>query len=107
MKTFKDLIFKPHPVSRGEGKWARMMFPNGYGISVVRFKLPTIPGFEENGFRNGYGSYTCNEQEWEVAVLKGNETEWDLCYSTPITDDVLGNQTEEQVIEIMKKVQEL
>lgn len=34
MKTFKDLIFEPHP--SGVGKIARMEFENGHGISVVQ-----------------------------------------------------------------------
>jgi hypothetical protein len=34
MKTFKDLVFEPHP--SGNGKIARMIFKNGHGISVVQ-----------------------------------------------------------------------
>ena len=34
MKTFKDLVFEPHP--SGTGKIARMEFKNGHGISVVQ-----------------------------------------------------------------------
>jgi hypothetical protein len=34
MKTFKDLVFEPHP--SGTGKLARMEFDNGHGISVVQ-----------------------------------------------------------------------
>ena len=34
MKTFKDLVFEPHP--SGSGKIARMEFKNGHGISVVQ-----------------------------------------------------------------------
>ena len=40
MKTFKDLKFKPHRT--GEGKQAVMLFPNGYGVSVVRFKIDSF-----------------------------------------------------------------
>ena len=55
----------------------------------------------------GYGSYTRNDSEWELAVLKGNEEEWNLTYDTPITDDVIGHLCEDEVTEIMKQVQEL
>lgn len=92
MKTFKDLKFEPHP--SGSGKAATMFFPNGYGISVVRFM--TIAGI--------YGSYTDNENEWEVAVLKRN---YGICYDTPITDDVIGHLSDEEVTEVMQKIQQL
>jgi hypothetical protein len=93
LKTFKDLTFKPHSV--GDGLMARLNFKNGYGVSVVRFKIPYL--------LREYGSYTDNENEWEVAILKDD----DICYDTPITSDVLGHQTEDDVTEIMKQVQTL
>lgn len=70
MKTFKDLEFKPH--TTGEGLHGLLFFPNGYGISVVRFKLS----------HGRYGSYTDNENEWEVAILFGNVESWELTYNT-------------------------
>jgi len=96
MKTFKDLEFNPHKT--GEGLQAVMFFENGYGISVVRFKMPM-------GF--GYGSYTDNENEWEIAVLFGDENDSHLTYNTPITDDVIGHLTDDEVTDIMKQIQEL
>lgn len=95
MKTFNDLEFKGHRT--GNGKQALMFFPNGYGVSVVRFMIGSI----------GYGSYTDNESEWELAVLKGTEEDWDLCYDTNITDDVIGHLTDDGVTDIMHKVQSL
>lgn len=84
MKTFKNLVFKPHPI--GDGVQARMDFKNGYGVSVIKF----------NG-SYGYPNF------WEVAVMyKGS-----LTYDTPITDDVLGWQTEDDVTNVMKQVQQL
>lgn len=81
MKTFEDLEFKPGICGFTR---ARMNFDNGYGVSVI------------------YGPYAyCDENTYEVAVLKNDE----LCYSTPITDDVLGYQDREQVTEIMKIIQ--
>ena len=84
MKQFKDLKFKPHSI--GNGVQARMDFPNGYGVSVVKF--------------NGTYGYP---DLWEVAIMY----EGSLTYNTDITDDVLGHQTEEDVTEVMRKVQEL
>lgn len=97
MKSFKDIEFKPHPVA--EGLHGLLFFPNGYGISVVRFKMPYSD--------RGYASYTSNEKEWEVAVLVGDEKEWEIAYNTHITDDVIGNQTEGEVEYIMFQIQEL
>ena len=97
MKSFKDIEFKTHPM--GEGQHGLIFFPNGYGVSVVRFKRPYSD--------RGYGSYTSNENEWEVAVLYGNENEWDITYNTEITDDVLGYLTEGEVDWVMLQVQQL
>ena len=94
-KTFADLKFNPHPT--GPGIRARIHFKNGYGVSVVRFELMLSIGSSR------YGSYTDNEQEWELAVLKNDH----LTYDTPITDDVLGHLSDDQVTEIMKQVQDL
>ncbi len=91
MKTFADLQFKPHPRDPN-GFQARMEFENGYGISVVRF----------GGF-SGFASYTDNDQEWEVAVMKDGR----VCYDTPVTDDVIGHLTDEKVTKVMKQIQEL
>lgn len=102
IKTFKDIEFISHP--SGEGLMGRIFFSNGYGVSVVRFKIPFAP-FES--LRNNYGSYTNNESQWELAVLKGNEKNSSLTYDTPITNDVIGYLSEDDVTEIMKQVQSL
>ena len=54
-------------------------FPNGYGASVIRHQ----------------GSYGFKSGLWELAVL---DSSGDLCYSTPITNDVIGYLTDEEVI---------
>lgn len=109
-KTFDDLKFKPH--HSGKGLIARLNFENGYGVSVVRFKMPTDPlGYLlcgivsafKNGYVGEYGTYTNSEDEWELAVLKDNE----LTYNTPITNDVIGFLKPKEVTKIMKKVQQL
>ena len=84
MKTFKDLEFKPHSI--GNGLQGRMDFDNGYGVSVVKF--------------NGSYGYP---NLWEVAVMY----EGSLTYNTDITDDVIGYQTDQDVTDVMKKVQAL
>ena len=86
MKTFKDLEFKEHPNHMG-GVQARIQFDNGYGASVV--KTPHTYGGDK-------GLY-------ELAVFKDDE----ICYSTPITDDVIGYLRPEDVTEVMAKIQQL
>lgn len=84
-KTFEDLKFKKHPYTFC--KIAQINFPNKYGISVI---------FGKQAYSNGKDTY-------EVAVLYKKQ----LCYTSPITDDVLGYQTKEEVTEIMKQIQDL
>lgn len=86
-KTFRDLEFAPHPVMGAGGTRAYMEFANGYGVSVI----------------TGEYSYSDEMHPYELAVLQGGA----ICYSTPITDDVVGHLDEEGVTEIMKRVQEL
>lgn len=54
-------------------------------------------------FNNGYGASIVNHSYsygTEMAVIKfidSNIENFDLCYTTPITDDVLGHLSEEDV----------
>ena len=95
MSPFEEIKFEPHQV--GEGKQGKLFLPNGYGISVVRFKIPGS---------TGYGSY-CDGNTWEVAILKGTRDNYDLCYDTQFTSDVLGYQTEDDINEILKKLRRI
>jgi hypothetical protein len=74
--------------SRGEidMQIRKQMFSNGYGVSVVD---------------HGYGS---EKGLLEVAVL---DSEGELCYSTPITSNVIGWQTPEQVLKIVEAIKAL
>lgn len=68
MKTIKP--FKTNKLNGGVRKLFK--FTNGYGASVVRHRF----------------SYGNQVGKWELAVLQGPKHE--ICYTTPITDDVLG-----------------
>ena len=89
MKTFGDLEFEmindaPFMV----GKKSRMSFDNGYGVSVVSHTY----------------SYGGKKGLYEVAVL---DSEGDLTYETPVTNDVIGHLSEKGVSDVMKQVQGL
>jgi hypothetical protein len=96
MSLFKEIVFEPHPV--GEGKHGKLFLPNGYGISVVRFKLP-LPG-------NSFGSY-CDDKTWEVAILKGTPDDFELCYDSEFTSNVLSYQTEDNINQILQKLRRI
>lgn len=83
MKSFKDLVFKPKEFAGGVV--AQLYFTNGYGISVIT---------------EGYGDF---DHPYEIAVLKDD----DICYTSHITDDVIGWLTEIEVSNIMAKIQAL
>jgi hypothetical protein len=86
MKQFKDLEFKEHRDLNGVV--ARIQFDNGYGASVVKHEF----------------SYGGKDGLYELAVL---DTNGDLTYETPITDDVIGYLREEDVTDVMEKIQKL
>ena len=86
MKTFEDLEFTLINEPFMTGKKSRMMFENGYGVSVVSHSF----------------SYGGKDGLYEMAVL---DSDGNLTYDTPITSDVLGYLTPEEVSEHMLKLQ--
>jgi hypothetical protein len=86
MKTFNDLTFRQLP--DGMGIAARTYFDNGYGVSVIK-------GLYSYGGSNGL---------YELAVLN---SEGEITYNTDITDDVIGHLNENEVTEILEKIQNL
>lgn len=77
--------------------WSRQLrrvfkFPNGYGASVIK----------------SFGSYGFETDEWELAVLLWkNDNTWELCYTSEITDDVIGWLTNEAVLEYLERIKNL
>ena len=86
-KTFKDLEFTPTEEFLSVVR-STCHFDNGYGVSVVRHRY---------SYGNGLNLF-------ELAVI---DKEGDIVYSTPITDDVLGYLSEDDVSDTMIKVQRL
>lgn len=64
-------------------------FPNGYAASVVK----------------GPWTYGGDQDLWELAVM--DDHEGDICYDTPITDDVLGYLTDEEVDNYLNQIKAL
>jgi len=89
MTNFKSLP----KFSTNNGEQFLFKAPNNYGASIVKHDF----------------SYGNKQGLWELAVVKYEENEtnvqnFSLCYTTPITDDVLGWLTEEQVNETLDKI---
>ena len=84
--TFQELKFQDHTlVGR---KQCIVQFPNGYGASIVQ------------------GEYTYGGRDglYEIAVF-GKDGH--ISYSTPITDDVLGYLSEEEVEKTLTDIKNL
>src|SRR3990167_1189368 len=99
MRNTNILYERKHPnAQEGGDGWQKVYkFENGFGASVVWFK--TMFGT--------MGSYT-NEGEWELAVIYFKEDgSYDLVYDTEITSDVIGHLSEEDVDNVLKKIEEL
>ena len=88
--------FVPHEVKQHPhdpmGVQELFFFPNGYGASVVR--CPKI-------------SYGAREGLMELAVLNGIQGSWNITYDTPITDDVLGYLSKENVETLLEQISNL
>lgn len=82
-----------HPAGLG-GTQKLYRFANGYGASVVQFVY----------------SYGGDEGLWELAVLLltgPKEMDYELTYDTPITSDVEGRLTEDEVDALLAKIEAL
>ena len=67
-------------------------FPNGYGASILY-------GWVSYGFESGL---------FELAVIIFDETgEWHLVNDTPITDDVVGYLSSQEVYDLLLQIKDL
>jgi hypothetical protein len=92
--TFEDLKFETdlRLIAYGmEKHHAKLFFKNGYGVSVI----------------SGHGAYGDKKRPFELAVMEGTEDNHTICYDTPVTDDVLGYLTADDVTTAMIEVQKL
>jgi len=84
--VFKELNFQTHPM--GAGEQCIVQFSNGYGASIVK----------------GEHTYGGKDGLYEIAVFGKNG---EISYSTPITDDVLGYLSEEEVEKTLTDIKNL
>jgi len=78
-----------HPM--GVGTQTVYRFDNGYGASVVQTPY----------------TYGGDRGLYELAVIKFNGEDFCLCYSTPITDDVIGHLSENEVDNLLTNIESL
>ena len=83
---FKDLKFTPHSLDL-QGRHAIVNFDNGFGASIIQtnFSMGGMIGL------------------FEVAVLKDGKVD----STTPVTDDVIGHLTQEDVMLVLDQIQKL
>jgi len=82
-KAIKAVMFEHY--YQGERAW--IMFPNGYGASIIKTPF----------------SYGNENDNWEVAVM----TKDGITYDTPITNDVIGDCSQKAVVELCKQIHAL
>lgn len=90
MKLHEPAVARP--IEYGIQKIYR--FDNGFGASVIKSQF----------------SYGGDENMWELAVIAFNSddpTEFELTYETPITNDVIGNLSDEEVEEKLTEIKAL
>jgi hypothetical protein len=88
--TFDDLEF--NDINVGQPLYqALVFFDNGYGASVIQ----------------GKGSFGGEQGLYELAVLRRENDEWEICYDTEITDSVIGYLTQDYVTALLKRIEEL
>lgn len=82
LKFDEERLGEPHKVYK---------FPNNYGASVVKHKY----------------SYGGKDGLWEVGVIFFYGDDYELIYSTPITNDVLWYFTDEEVKNTLEQIKNL
>ncbi len=84
-EQFKDYIVKQNDLGYPQTIYK---FPNGYGASIIKIEYIYF-GIE-------------------IAVLKFDENgNWDIDYSTPITNDVIGGLNEESRDSVLQQIFDL
>lgn len=92
VNDYRQYILFSHELFGGNQMILR--FLNNYGASVIQHS----------------GSYGHEENLAELAVIKFHgpgPNDWNLCYETEITDDVIGYLTKEECIKLFGRIKNL
>lgn len=87
---FEKLEFKQH-ANCTNGTMAHLIFDNGFGASVI----------------TGDMFFTSPGTPYELTVIRGTLDDWSLCYTTPVTDDVIGYLNQKDVEKLLVQISEL
>jgi len=96
----------PHHNGVWGGRQRIYKFKNGYGASVIpEYVERVIDEYEdhENPEKPVLGDMMPKKGFWEIGVFYNGE----LCYDTPITDDVLRHQSDPDVDNVLGKISRL
>ena len=94
---YKDYYIENKNNNKKEFSWKNgvhqwlFKFDNDYGASVIKH----------------YGSYGFEDDLFELAVIEFYDNDWDLSYSTPITDNVIGHLTNDEVLSLLERIKNL
>lgn len=87
---FEEFLVERYPDMDGVHYVFR--FANDYGASVIKVS----------------GSYGYRNDQWELGVVIFDEDgQYELTYDTPITKDVIGYLTDEDVRDLLGRIKEL
>jgi hypothetical protein len=86
-QDFEKYTVPTKPLSDG-GYRAVLRFPNGYGASIIRRP----------------GSYGADQGLYEMAVVKFHGLKYELCYDTPIADDVIGWMGPDEIRDYLERI---
>lgn len=89
MKYFNLLKFDRR--SKIDSYQAIIFFDNKYGASII----------------TGSNAYVNNTNPYELAIIYGNKTHYDLIYDTYITGDIIGYCNKEKINELLKSISKL
>ena len=96
---FSELEFRPYGGEGYKGVLTNVMFPNGQGASIIRYTYTNpIDGLTRSG------SYGAQSGLYELAVL---DKDGKIDYTTPVTSDVCGHLTEDEVTALLERIEAL
>ena len=103
MKAWEEYLVSDVPHHLG-GRHRTYKFPNGFGASVIpEFDVSIDEQYDEHLDPEDSRKMFPKKGWWEIAVLFDDE----LCYNSPITDDVLKNQCDPDVDNILGQISRL